>query len=106
MDRTSWQDRIAEAAASKKERTKQLLARMKERQEAPKESGSVIPGDVAFPAPVHSASVESDREFAVLPDAPNQDLAQFIDLIDRARTSERRLHAALFWPHIPPRAIL
>ena len=37
---------------------------------------------------------------------PNQDLVQFIDLIDRVRTSERKLHAALFWPHIPPRAIL
>ena len=34
MHRTSWQDRIAEAAASKKERTKQLLARMKERRAA------------------------------------------------------------------------
>lgn len=106
MDRTSWQDRIAEAAASKKERAKQFLIRMKERQEPPKNSGTIIVPDAACPAPVHSASAKTDREFAVLPETPNQDLVQFIDLIDMARTSERRLHAALFWPHVPPRAIL
>src|SRR5215831_12217058 len=103
MDRTSWQDRIAEAAASKKERAKQFLTRMKERKEPPKDSGAIIAADAACPAPVHSANVKTDREFAVLAGTPNQDLVQFIDLIDRARTSERRLHAALFWPHVPPR---
>ena len=34
MHRSTWQDRIADAAASKKERTQQLLARMKERRAA------------------------------------------------------------------------
>ena len=42
MHRTSWQDRIAEAAASKKEHTKQLLARMKERRAAVEVSESSI----------------------------------------------------------------
>ncbi|AHY52455.1 DEAD/DEAH box helicase family protein [Bradyrhizobium japonicum] len=106
MDRTSWQDRIAEAAASKKERAKQFLTRMKERQEPARDSGNIIATDAACPAPVHSASVKTDREFAVLPETPNQDLVPYVDLIDMARTSERRLHAALFWPHVPPRAIL
>src|SRR5690349_14044740 len=106
MHRTSWQDRIAEAAASKKERTKQLLARMKERHaavEAPQSS-------IDFNGTGTDTSLEragtADRDFGVIPDVPNEDLVQFIDLIDQVSASQRKLHAALFWPHIPPRAIL
>jgi hypothetical protein len=106
MHRSSWPDRIAQAAASKKERTKQLLSRMKERRatiEAP-ESSAALNG--TGPATSLEPAIAADRDFSVIPDAPNQDLVQFIDLIDRVRACERKLHAALFWPHIPPRAIL
>ena len=49
---------------------------------------------------------QPDRDFGVISDAPNRDLVQFIDLIDRVRAGEHKLHAALFWPHIPSSAIL
>jgi hypothetical protein len=106
MHRPSWQDRIAEAAASKKERTRQLLARMKERRATVEVSESSIAPNGTEPQGALGAAVEPDRDFGVIPDSPNQDLVQFIDLIDRVRAGERNLHAALFWPHIPPRAIL
>jgi hypothetical protein len=106
MHRSSWQDRIAEAAASKKERTRQLLARMKDRPPAVEVSESSVAPTGTDPDVALGAAVEPDRDFGVIPNAPNQDLVQFIDLIDRMRAAERKLHAALFWPHIPPRAIL
>ena len=107
MHRPSWQHRIAEAAASKKERTRQLLARMKERRRARSRFQSLpsLPMETG-PDLALAPAVEPDRDFSVISDAPNQDLVQFIDLIDRVRAGERKLHAALFWPHIPPRAIL
>ena len=106
MHRTSWQNRISEAAASKKERTAQLLARMKERHAALEVPDAPVTLDSKGPDVSPTPVDEPDRDFAVIPDAPNQDLANFIDLIDRVSASERQLHAALFWPHIPPRAIL
>lgn len=106
MPRNTWQDRIAEAAASKRERTKQLLAQMKERRGAVEVSESSIAPIGPGPDVLIGAAVESDRDFSVIPDAPNQDLVQFIDLIDAVRAGECKLHVSLFWPHIPPRAIL
>ncbi len=101
-----WEERIAEAAASKKERTKQLLARMKERQAAvATPERSVTPnGEGANASLAPAAAI--DRDFGVVTVVPNDDLIKFIELIDRVYASERKLHAALFWPHIPPRAIL
>jgi hypothetical protein len=106
MHRTSWQDRIAEAEASKKERTKQLLARLKERRTAVELPKSSICFNETGPDTSFTPSVEADRDFGVIADAPNRDLVQFIDLIDRVRAGERKLHAAVFWPHVPPHAIL
>jgi hypothetical protein len=106
MHRTSWQDRIAEASASKKERTRQLLVRMKERRAAVEVSESSMAPNGTGPAVLPETAVEPDRDFGVIPHAPNRDLVQFVDLIDRVRAGERKLHAALFWPHIPPRGIL
>jgi hypothetical protein len=106
MHRTSWHDRIAEAAASKKERTRQLLARMKERRAAVEVSESSIAPNGTGPVVLLETAVEPDRDFGVILYAPNRDLVQFVDLIDRVCAGERKLHAALFWPHIPPRGIL
>ena len=106
MPRTSWQERIAEAAASKKEHTRQLLARMKERRAAVEVSESSIALIGTGPDVSLGAAVQPDRDFSVISDAPNRDLVQFIDLIDRVRAGERKLHAALFWPLIPSSAIL
>jgi hypothetical protein len=106
MHRTSWQERIAEAAASKKESTKRLLARMKELRAAVEAPESSIAPNGTGPHLSLNPPVEADRDLGVIPGAPNRDLVQFIDLIDRVSASERKLHAALLWPHIPPRAIL
>src|SRR4051794_32173415 len=106
MHRPSWQERIAEAAASKKKRTAQLLARMKERQAAVETFDPLAAINVAEPEAARRNAVRSDRDFDVIASTPNGDLVRFIDLIDDVRASERTLHAALFWPHIPPRAIL
>jgi hypothetical protein len=106
MHRTSWQDRIAEAVASKKESTKRLLARMKELRAAVEAPESSIAPNGTGPNLSLNPAVEADRDLGVIPGAPSRDLVQFIDLIDRVSASERKLHAALLWPHIPPRAIL
>jgi hypothetical protein len=51
-------------------------------------------------------AVQADRDFIVLTTGPNQDLVHFVDLLDQVVASDQKLHAALLWPHIPPRAIL
>ena len=106
MHRSSWQDRIADAAASRKERTKRLLARMKGRGGANEamQPSAAINGTATSASVV--ADVVDDRDLGVVPETLNQDLVQFIDLIDRVHASDRKLHVALFWPHISPRAIL
>jgi hypothetical protein len=43
---------------------------------------------------------------AVLNQKPNDDLIETTALFDSVVSSNRPLHAALIWPHIPPRAIL
>jgi hypothetical protein len=106
MHHPSWQDRIAKATASKKERTAQLLARMKERRAAIEVSDPDVALNKIEPETSFGSMAEPDRDLRVIPKAPNRDLVQFIDLIDGVRASERRLHAALLWPHIPPRAFL
>ena len=106
MHRSSWQDRIADAAASRKERTKQLLARMKERRAANEVVRPSAAINGAAPSASAVATVVDDRDLGVVPETPNQDLVRFIDLIDRVHASDRKLHVALFWPHISPRAIL
>jgi hypothetical protein len=106
MHRRSWQQRIVEASASKKERMAQLLARMKERRTAVEVLDSPVVLDGAEPEAAFGGAPEPDRDFGVIPSAPNKDLVQFIDLLDSVRASEHTLHAALFWPHIPPHAIL
>jgi hypothetical protein len=110
MYRSSWHERIAEAASSKKERTKLLLAQMKERQARanrseppPAEGGpAAVTAAAASPDPV----TQADSDLGVMTTKANQDLAHFIDLLDEIIVSEDKLHIALFWPHIPPRAIL
>lgn len=106
MHRTSWQERIAEAAALRQERTKQLIARL--RQQRSPSVASQAPASVCQTVPEGSvsATVADDCDLSVVPETPNQDLRQFIDLIETVHTSDRKLHVALFWPHIPPRAIL
>jgi hypothetical protein len=106
MRRSSWPQRIAEAAASKKERTRLLLAQMKERQ-AHANSAELPPTKSAMPElACTSPPVSTDRDFTVLKAGPNHDLAHFVDLLDHVALSDHTLHAALVWPHIPPRAIL
>jgi hypothetical protein len=48
----------------------------------------------------------SDADLSVLNQQPNTDLVKFVQLFDCIVSSNRRLHAALMWPHIPPRVIL
>jgi hypothetical protein len=106
MYHSSWRKRIAEAATSKKERTKELLARMKERRPAANvpRCSSTMRG--TEPDPALEPANAADRDLGVISGAPNRDLIRFIDLIDAVNASERKLHAALLWPQIPPRAIL
>jgi hypothetical protein len=47
-----------------------------------------------------------DRDFEVLTSNPARNLIDFADLFDRVIASDDKIHAALFWPHIPPRATL
>src|SRR6266705_950508 len=106
MYSSSWRQRIAQAATSKKERTKELLARLKERRagtDIPKCSSTIHGME---PDPAVGPADKTDRDLGIISAAPNRDLVQFVDLIDLVNSSNRKLHVALIWPHIPPRAIL
>lgn len=102
----TWNERLAEAAASKRERTKLLVERLRTRTPNGTADQQAIaePGGSVEPPPLN-AEVE-DRDLTVATVEPNEDLTRFVDLLDDVTTSEERVHAALLWPHIPPRAIL
>jgi hypothetical protein len=105
MRRSSWHERIAEAETARKERTKELLARMKGRGSAtdlPKRSSTIH----SRPSDPVVGTDEADRDLGVISATLNRDLVRFVDLIDVVNANERKLHAALFWPHVPPPAIL
>jgi hypothetical protein len=101
----SWSERLAEAAASKRERTKLLVDRLRSRSEtAPSEMST--PAQAEIVEPVSDGPVPNDRDLSVATEDANEDLARFIDLIDDVRSNDQRVHTALLWPHVPPRAIL
>jgi hypothetical protein len=102
----SWSERLAETAASRRERTKLLVDRLRNRA-TPETAEEPAPTPAEQPVEPHSAgSVLKDRDFTVATVEPNEDLTYFVNLLDEVASSDRRLHAALLWPHIPPRAIL
>ncbi len=106
MRRTAY-SRFAEAAASKQERARRLLAEMKERQSR---------SELSDPSPIQSEPLTNgaegvtlgndDNDFEVLVSTTAQSLIDFAKLIDAVVTSDQKLHMALLWPHIPPRAVL
>src|SRR5882672_6707926 len=99
MRRTPWNERFAEAAASKMERTKKLLAQMKERQS--RECTSEPPPLGPEFQLVEDDNVDplKDRDFEVLTSNPARNLIDFADLLDRVVASDDKVHVALFWPH-------
>jgi hypothetical protein len=102
----SWSERLAEAAASKRERTKQLVDRLRSRAAAGTTEKSA-PGQAEQSVePPTRVSAVKDRDLTVATVEPNEDLTHFVDLLDEVVSSDQRVHAALLWPHIPPRAIL
>lgn len=95
--------KFADAAAAKSARAQQLIAKLQEQQkaayasQAPREEGA-------------SASLEGngmqDSDYGILNKTPNEDLLRFCRLFDVVDASAQTVHAALLWPHIPPRSIL
>ena len=106
MHKTSWSEQISGALALRKERTKELIARMKERRVAP----GIEEGEAIQKGRVQQELIEcpigADCDLGVVRDFCNEDLIQFVNLIDQVCASDQKLHVALFWPHIPPPAIL
>ena len=106
MTLPSWSERLVEAAASKRERTKLLVEKLRTRPTngASDQAAPVEREVIARPMPENAST--KDRDLAVATVEPNEDLICFVDLIDEVLASEEVVHAALFWPHVPPRAIL
>lgn len=104
--RSPWNERIAEAAASKQERARQLLVQMKERQS--QNVQAVPPPVTAEPQLVDVGGGDhlGDSDLGLITTKPSRSLVEYSDLIDTVVSSDQKLHTALFWPHIPPRAIL
>jgi hypothetical protein len=100
----SWSERLAEAAASKRERTKLLVDRLRNR--ATTETAKEPSLALTEQSVEQSSGSLKDRDFTVATVEPNEDLTHFVDLLDEVASSDERVHAALLWPHIPPRAIL
>jgi hypothetical protein len=103
VTRTPWQGEDADAKAA---RIKSLLERMR---------GHSAP--VTHPTPVEvvrpagamapeSGGSSEDVDYTVLTQKPNDDLMSQAELFDRVLADTCRIHLALAWPHIPPRAIL
>lgn len=102
-----WNERIAEAAASKQERARQLLVQMNERQSQNAQAG---PPPVATQLEAVNIGDRIDRledsDLCVITSTPSRSLVEYSELLDTVISSDQKLHTALFWPHIPPRAIL
>src|SRR5580700_2705834 len=102
----SWSERLAEAAASKRERTKLLVDRLRNRTTTGAAEELTPAQAERSVEPLSGSSVLKDRDFTVATVEPNADLTRFVDLLDEVVLSDQPVHAALLWPHIPPRAIL
>lgn len=104
MAKRGWEadtQTFAEAAAAKSERTRALLAQLQERRTAghptmacAKESDALESGDI------------QDADYGILNKKPNDDLLRVSRLFDLVDSSPHAIHAALLWPHVPPRSIL
>jgi hypothetical protein len=106
MTLPSWSERLAEAAASKRERTKLLVERLRTRPTKGTSDQAALGEPKGSAEPRSENSCPKDRDLTVATVEPNEDLTRFVDLLDEVIASEEVVHAALFWPHIPPRAIL
>lgn len=111
MRRSLWsrnEKDVARAAADKKRRIEVLLQRMKERAAA----AEIRPTDVTLSRPPKESCSSNvplpfmDCDFGVLAYQPNENLRNYMKLFDDVAASNDRIHLALLWPHIPPRAIL
>lgn len=108
MSRRRWGTdiaNIAQAASARAERARALVAKL--------HGNKTLSADVAITPTVaveiparDDLSNARDADFSVLNQQPNDNLIQTIGLFDSVVLSGRPLHAALIWPHIPPRAIL
>jgi hypothetical protein len=97
---------IANAAAARTSRVKELVSELQERQRS-----ASCPIPVSAPAKQDSTKLEAepvfaDVEFGVLNQTPSREFVRTVELFDTVFSSNRRIHVALLWPHIPPRAIL
>ncbi|MGE3367013.1 MAG: hypothetical protein AB7I34_26635 [Rhizobiaceae bacterium] len=106
MRHTPWNEQIPETAASKQERARQLLAQMKER--LSRKTEPVISPVVPLLQVGNNGDDDhlEDCELDVAAPKPARSLIEYSELLDVVISSDQKLHAALFWPHIPPRAIL
>lgn len=109
MSRENWasdKTTAAKAAKEKSERVRTLVAKLAQ--------SKIAPAVVEVPRPPRNresqAIIDSffttDLDFAVLTEKPNADLVGYVSLFDSIMSGSGCLHAALIWPHIPPRAIL
>jgi hypothetical protein len=109
MSRRSWatdtQD-IAEAAWSRNERVRSLVAKLQQRKASSSAVAASIPSVNTEPVKVEQKLGPSDADFGVLNEQPNAELVELVQLFDWVLASTRSLHTALIWRHLPPRAIL
>jgi hypothetical protein len=108
VKRKSWQNDtqdFAMAAAKKADQIKALIGRMRQRTSGGENDAAIVSQPSS--AEDHLDVPEcADIDFSVLTKAANADLKALVELFDIVSASDCKLHIALAWPHIPPRAIM
>jgi hypothetical protein len=116
MSRRGWGANItnvAQAASAKAERVRALVAKL-QGNKIPSDQGDNSRSDIVAMVPIavegdsasEDASNADDTNFGVLNQQSNDNLIEATALFDSVISSNGELHAALMWPHIPPRMIL
>ena len=99
---------VAKAGAAKAERIRALLTT---RSKIDAQSvDTAPPPDTKVPrdarAPPTAAAPPSKIDFSIPNQCANEDLRRFAELFDGALSDATAIHLALFWPQLPPAAIL
>src|SRR5258707_201074 len=93
--------KFTKAAAAKSERVRELIAKLQEQQKATLDIDASGEGSASGSC---EGSVIQDADYAILNKTPNDDLLRVSSLFDVIDSSSHTVHAALLWPHVPPRS--